>query len=147
MSEENKEYTFENPEYRKTYWHTCSHILAQAVKRLYPEVRIWAVEPENAAILSGGGIGTHLQMGIGDGLIPDILDQGIYDDICVVSDEEAINEARALAREEGLLCGVSGGTNVVAARQLARQLGSGKTVVTLLPDTGERYFSTELFED
>lgn len=74
-------------------------------------------------------------MGIGDGLIPDILDQGIYDDICVVSDEEAINEARALAREEGLLCGVSGGTNVVAARQLARQLGSGKTVVTLLPDT------------
>ena len=86
-------------------------------------------------------------MDTSDGFIPDILDQGIYDDICVVSDEEAINEARALAREEGLLCGVSGGTNVVAPRQLARQLGSGKTVVTLLPDTGERYFSTELFED
>ncbi|WP_455803459.1 PLP-dependent cysteine synthase family protein [Adlercreutzia sp. CNCM I-6215] len=121
--------------------------IGQALKRLFPDVCIWAVEPESAAILSGGSVGTHLQMGIGDGLIPDILDQGIYDDICVVSDEEAINEARALAREEGLLCGVSGGTNVVAARQLARQLGSGKTVVTLLPDTGERYFSTELFED
>lgn len=120
--------------------------VGQILKRLYPDVRIWAVEPENAAILSGGGIGTHLQMGIGDGLIPAILDQGIYDDICIVSDEEAIDTARALAREEGLLCGVSSGTNVAAARRLARKLGAGKTVVTLLPDTGERYFSTALFE-
>ena len=120
--------------------------VGQILKRLYPEVRIWAVEPENAAILSGGGIGTHLQMGIGDGLIPDILDQGIYDGICIVTDEEAIDTARALARDEGLLCGVSSGTNVAAARRLARELGPGKTVVTLLPDTGERYFSTELFE-
>ena len=120
--------------------------VGQILKRLYPEVRIWAVEPENAAILSGGGIGTHLQMGIGDGLIPDILDQHIYDDICIVSDEEAIDTARALAREEGLLCGVSSGTNVAAARRLARTLGPGKTVVTLLPDTGERYFSTALFD-
>ncbi len=120
--------------------------VGQILKRLYPDVRIWAVEPENAAILSGGGIGTHLQMGIGDGLIPAILDQRIYDDICIVSDEEAIRTARALAREEGLLCGVSSGTNVAAARRLARALGPGKTVVTLLPDTGERYFSTELFE-
>ena len=123
--------------------------VGQILKRLYPDVEIWAVEPENAAILSGGGIGTHLQMGIGDGLIPAILDQSIYDDICIVSDEEAIDTARALAREEGLSsirADVSSGTNVAAARRLARKLGPGKTVVTLLPDTGERYFSTALFE-
>lgn len=119
--------------------------IGQTLKRLYPEVEIWAAEPENAAILSGGGIGTHLQMGIGDGLIPAILDQGIYDEICTISDEEALATARRLAREEGLMVGVSSGTNVAAALRLARKLGPGKTVVTLLPDTGERYFSTELF--
>lgn len=121
--------------------------IGQVLKKLYPEVSIWAVEPENAAILSGGGISTHLQMGIGDGLIPAILDQDIYDDVCVISDEEALSTARALALEEGLMCGVSSGTNVAAAKRLARKLGAGKTVVTILPDTGERYFSTELFED
>ncbi len=119
--------------------------IGQTLKSLYPEIEIWAVEPENAAILSGGGIGTHLQMGIGDGLIPDILDQNIYSDICIISDEEALETARALAKQEGLMVGVSSGTNVAAARRLARKLGPGKTVVTLLPDTGERYFSTELF--
>ena len=121
--------------------------VGQTLKRLYPDIEIWAVEPENAAILSGGGIGSHLQMGIGDGLIPAILDQSIYSEICTVSDEEALETARALAREEGMLCGVSSGTNVAAAKRLARKLGPGKTVVTLLPDTGERYFSTPLFED
>lgn len=120
--------------------------VGQTLKRLYPDLVVWAVEPENAAILSGGGIGTHLQMGIGDGLIPDILDRSIYDDICVISDDEAIGMSRRLAREEGLMCGVSSGTNVAAARRLAAKLGEGKTVVTLLPDTGERYFSTPLFE-
>ncbi|MBR5260509.1 MAG: cysteine synthase A [Eggerthellaceae bacterium] len=119
--------------------------IGQTLKRLYPDLEIWAVEPENAAILSGGGIGTHLQMGIGDGLIPDILDQSIYSDICIVSDEEALETARELARKEGMMVGVSSGTNVAAARRLARKLGPGKTVVTVLPDTGERYFSTELF--
>jgi cysteine synthase A len=119
--------------------------IGQTLKRLYPDIEIWAVEPENAAILSGGGIGSHLQMGIGDGLIPAILDQNIYDEICMVSDEEALETARALAREEGLMCGVSSGTNVAAARRLAAKLGTGKTVVTVLPDTGERYFSTPLF--
>ena len=119
--------------------------IGQILKSVYPHCAIWAVEPENAAILSGGGIGTHLQMGIGDGLIPEILDQNIYDDVCVISDDEALETARALAREEGLMCGVSSGTNVAAARRLARVLGSGKTVVTILPDTGERYFSTDLF--
>lgn len=120
--------------------------IGQTLRRLYPDIEIWAVEPENAAILSGGGIGSHLQMGIGDGLIPAILDQDIYDEVCVISDEEAIETARALAREEGLACGVSSGTNVAAAKRLARKLGPGKTVVTLLPDTAERYYSTPLFQ-
>ena len=120
--------------------------IGQTLKRLYPDIEIWAVEPENAAILSGGGIGTHLQMGIGDGLIPAILDRKIYDEVCTVSDEEALETARELARMEGLLCGVSSGTNVAAAKRLARKLGFGKTVVTVLPDTGERYFSTPLFD-
>jgi cysteine synthase A len=119
--------------------------VGQTLKAMNPDIRIWAVEPEHAAILAGGCVGTHLQMGIGDGLIPDNLDMGIYEKVCVVTDEEAISTAKALAREEGLLCGVSGGTNVAAAIRLARELGKGKTVVTILPDTGERYFSTPLF--
>lgn len=108
---------------------------------------IWAVEPANAAILAGSTVGTHLQMGIGDGLIPDILNKEIYDDIYIVSDEEALSTARELARKEGLMCGISSGTNVAAAIRLAQKLGPGKTVVTVLPDTAERYFSTPLFED
>ena len=109
-------------------------------------MEIWAVEPENAAILSGGLIGTHLQMGIGDGLIPPILNTEIYSDVCIISDAEAIATAKELAVKEGILCGISSGTNVAAAKRLAKKLGKGKTVVTVLPDTGERYFSTELFE-
>ena len=120
--------------------------VGQTLKRLYPDIEIWAVEPENAAILSGGGIGSHLQMGIGDGLIPAILDQEIYSEICVISDEEALATARDLARLEGMACGVSSGTNVAAAKRLARKLGPGKTVVTVLPDTAERYYSTPLFD-
>ena len=112
-----------------------------------PEMEIWAVEPEHAAILSGGSIGTHLQMGIGDGLIPEILNTQIYDDICIVTDEEAIQTSRELASKEGIMCGISSGTNVAAAIKLARKLGEGKTVVTVLPDTAERYFSTPLFEE
>jgi cysteine synthase A len=92
-------------------------------------------------------VGTHLQMGIGDGVIPPILDQQIYSDICIISDEEALTTAQRLAREEGLMCGISSGTNVAAALRLAKTLGPGKTVVTILPDTAERYFSTPLFEE
>ena len=110
-----------------------------------PNVQIWAVEPDKAAILSGGTVGTHLQMGIGDGIVPEILDQKIYDRIVTVTDEEALTMARRLAREEGLMCGISSGTNVVAALRMARELGEGKTVVTICPDTGERYISTKLF--
>ena len=119
--------------------------IGEVLKAQYPDIQIWAVEPENAAILAGGTIGTHLQMGIGDGIIPDILNREIYDNIYVVTDQEAIETARRLAREEGLVCGISSGTNVAAALKLAKKLGSGKTVVTVLPDTAERYYSTQLF--
>ena len=121
--------------------------IGETLKALNPQMKIWAVEPANAAILAGGTVGTHLQMGIGDGLIPEILNQNIYEHIYIVSDEEALETARLLAREEGLMCGISSGTNVAAAIQLAKQLGPGKTVVTVLPDTAERYFSTPLFEE
>ncbi len=121
--------------------------IGETLKKYNPDIEIWAVEPEHAAILSGGSIGTHLQMGIGDGLIPDILNQEIYSDICIVKDEEAINTAKELASKEGIMCGISSGTNVAAAIRLAKKLGKGKTVVTVLPDTAERYFSTPLFED
>lgn len=120
--------------------------IGEILKSLYPDVVIWAVEPENAAILSGGSIGTHLQMGIGDGLIPTNLNTEIYSDIAIITDEEAIGTAQRLMREEGILCGISSGTNVAAAIRLAKKLGRGKTVVTVLPDTGERYFSTALFD-
>ena len=110
-------------------------------------MEIWAVEPENAAILAGGNIGTHLQMGIGDGIIPKILNCDIYSGICIVTDDEAIETSKDLAKKEGLMCGISGGTNVAAAIKLAKKLGRGKTVVTVLPDTAERYFSTPLFEN
>ena len=121
--------------------------IGEVLKRQYPDVEIWAVEPENAAILAGGTIGTHLQMGIGDGIIPDILNQTIYDQIYIVTDEEAIETSKRLAREEGLMVGISSGTNVAAAIKLAKKLGPGKTVVTVLPDTAERYFSTPLFDE
>lgn len=120
--------------------------IGETLKSKYPEIHIWAVEPKNAAILSGGSIGTHLQMGIGDGLIPKNLNTQIYEHIDIVTDEEAIETSRRLIREEGILCGISSGTNVTAALRLAKELGEGKTVVTVLPDTGERYFSTVLFD-
>lgn len=120
--------------------------IGAALRKANPDIEIWALEPENAAILSGKEVGSHIQMGIGDGVIPGILDQKIYDEIVIVTDEEALQTARELARKEGLLCGVSSGTNVAAAMKLARKLGKGKTVVTVLPDTAERYYSTPLFE-
>ena len=119
--------------------------IGETLKAANPDIEIWAVEPEHAAILSGGSIGTHLQMGIGDGVIPKNLNQNIYDDICVINDEEAITTAKELASREGIMCGISSGTNVAAAVKLAKKLGKGKTVVTVLPDTAERYFSTPLF--
>ena len=121
--------------------------IGEVLREKNPDMVIWAVEPEHAAILSGGSIGTHLQMGIGDGVIPAILNTEIYNDICIVTDEEAIQTSRDLASKEGIMCGISSGTNVAAAMKLARKLGAGKTVVTVLPDTAERYFSTPLFDE
>jgi cysteine synthase A len=120
--------------------------IGEVLREKNPDMTIWAVEPENAAILSGGSIGTHVQMGIGDGVIPKILNQSIYDDVCIVKDEEALKTSKDLASKEGIMCGISSGTNVAAALRLAKKLGRGKTVVTVLPDTAERYFSTPLFE-
>ena len=120
--------------------------IGETLKAANPDMTIWAVEPENAAILSGGSIGTHVQMGIGDGIIPEILNQNIYDDVCIIADDEALKTAKDLALREGIMCGISSGTNVAAALRLAKKLGRGKCVVTVLPDTAERYFSTPLFE-
>ena len=120
--------------------------IGNILKENNPEILVWAIEPENAAILSGKKVSNHIQMGIGDGVIPSILDQSIYQEIILVSDEEAINIAKDLASKEGLLCGITGGTNVCVALKLAKKLGKGKKVVTILPDTGERYYSTKLFD-
>ncbi len=120
--------------------------IGETLKAVNPHITIWAVEPENAAILAGGTVGSHIQMGIGDGLIPKVLNQSIFEDIAIISDEEALQTAKDLARLEGLMCGISSGTNVAAALRMAHKLGKGKTVVTVLPDTAERYFSTPLFE-
>lgn len=120
--------------------------IGEMLKLYNPHIHIVAVEPEKAAVLSGGFIGTHFQMGIGDGLIPDNLNMDIFDDIYVVSDEEAIETSKKLASLEGLMVGISSGSNVCAALRLAEKLGKGKTVVTILPDTAERYFSTVLFK-
>ncbi len=120
--------------------------IGEVLKAQNPDIKIWAVEPENAAILAGGTIGSHIQMGIGDGLIPPVLNCEIYEEICIISDEEALQTSRDLARLEGIMCGISSGTNVAAAKRLAKILGKGKTVVTVLPDTAERYFSTPLFD-
>lgn len=120
--------------------------IGEVLREANPDIVIWAVEPESAAILSGGSIGSHLQMGIGDGLIPGNLNTRIYDDTFVVRDADAIAAAKALARNEGLACGISGGSNMVAALALAKKLGPGRTVLTLLPDTAERYYSTPLFD-
>ncbi len=119
--------------------------IGEVLKCQFPDIMIWAVEPEHAAILSGGSIGTHLQMGIGDGLIPKNLNMKIYDRTVTITDDEALEVSKSLAREEGILCGISSGSNVAAAVKMAKQLGKGKRVVTILPDTGERYFSTPLF--
>lgn len=121
--------------------------VGEALKAANPDIEIWAAEPEHAAVLSGKEVGTHIQMGIGDGVIPAILNQKIYNRIEIVTDEEALETSRMLAAEEGLMCGISSGTNVAVARRMARYLGKGKTIVTILADTAERYFSTPLFAE
>ena len=120
--------------------------IGETLKQQNPNITIWAVEPENAALLAGGTVSNHIQMGIGDGVIPPVLNRKIYEEIAIISDEEALETAKKLASLEGLMCGISSGTNVAAALRMAKILGKGKTVVTVLPDTAERYFSTPLFD-
>jgi cysteine synthase A len=116
-------------------------------KKLGEHVKIVAVEPLKSPVLSGGNPGLHGIQGIGAGFIPEVLNRDIIDEIIQVSDEDAYETARRLIREEGILCGVSSGASFYAAMKVAGELGSGKKVVVVFPDTGERYLSTELFKD
>lgn len=121
--------------------------VGQALRRKFPEVKIFAVEPEASPVLSGGPAGPHRIQGIGAGFVPKTLDRDIYDSVIKVRDEDAVRTARDLARLEGLLVGVSSGAAAWAALQVAKEQGRGKTVVVVLPDSGERYLSTDLFGD
>jgi cysteine synthase len=112
-----------------------------------PQTRIVAVEPAESAILSGGEKGKHKIQGIGAGFKPDVLDMSVVDEIFRVNSSDASDMTRRLAREEGLLVGISSGAATVAALEIARRLGTGRTVVTVLPDTGERYLSIGLFNE
>ncbi len=121
-----------------------SHVLKKEVSN----IAIFAVEPEVSAVLSGDGAGPHKIQGIGAGFVPAILDTSVYSEVLKVSNEDAIETARMLAKKEGLLVGISAGANVFAAMQVAaRPEFKGKTIVTILCDTGERYLSTELFSE
>ncbi len=117
-----------------------------ALKAARPGVRIVAVEPAGSPVLSGGEPGKHKIQGIGAGFVPQVLDRGVIDEVIQVTDEAAGETARRLAREEGLLCGISSGAAAWAAVQVAQRLGEGRSVVAVLPDTGERYLSTGLFD-
>lgn len=121
--------------------------VGEVLRSKLPNVKIIAVEPAGSAVLSGGTPGPHCIQGIGAGFVPLVLNQGVIDRIIQVSDEDAIRTARELARKEGILSGISSGAALWAAIEVAEELGSGKVVVVVLPDTGERYLSTDLFGD
>ncbi len=118
----------------------------EALRRHNPAIHIAAVEPAESPVLSGGPPAPHRIQGIGAGFIPDVLNTAIYHEVITVSGDDAAAQTRRLAREEGILAGISGGAAVTAALQLARRLGSGRHLVVILPDTGERYLSTGLFD-
>jgi cysteine synthase A len=122
--------------------------VGEALKMKKPDVQIIAVEPTDSAVLSGGAKGPHKIQGIGAGFVPEIFNRAVVDEIYQVKNEEAIEVARALAKTEGLLVGISSGAAVHAATQISRRPeNKGKMIVVLLPDTGERYLSTELFQE
>lgn len=121
--------------------------VGQVLKEALPGVRIVAVEPAGSPVLSGGSPGKHKIQGIGAGFVPDVLDTGIIDEVVQVTDQDARDAARRLARQEGILAGISSGAAAWAAVQVAQRMGAGRMVVTVLPDTGERYLSTGLFEE
>jgi cysteine synthase A len=116
-----------------------------ALKETYPGIRVVAVEPAASPVLSGGSPGPHGIQGIGAGFVPDVYDAGVVDEVLQVSDENAIDTARRLAREEGILAGISSGASMWAALLVAKRAGEGSLVLVVLPDTGERYVSTRLF--
>ena len=116
------------------------------LKERFPGITIIAVEPTDSAILSGGKPGPHKIQGIGAGFIPEVLDTTIYDEIALVTNDEAYDTARRAAREEGILGGVSSGAAIFVALQAAKKLGKGKKVVAILPSNGERYLSTPLYQ-
>ncbi len=119
--------------------------VGEVLKAKNPQTQVIAVEPATCAVLSGGEPGPHKIQGIGAGFIPEVLNRDIIDRVVTVSDDESYKMAKTLAKQDGLLVGISSGANVWAARKVARELGKGKTVVTLLPDTGERYISIEKY--
>ncbi|MDD5541421.1 MAG: cysteine synthase A, partial [Candidatus Marinimicrobia bacterium] len=120
--------------------------VGEILKKKYPAVRIVAVEPSASPVLSGGQPNPHKIQGIGAGFIPQILNLNIIDEIIQVDDESAIQTARHLATEEGILTGISAGANMLAALQIAKRSLTEQLLITIFPDTGERYLSTELFE-
>jgi len=120
--------------------------VGEVLRARHPDLQIFAVEPASSPILSGGEAGYHNIQGIGAGFVPAVLDPAVYDEVLPVTDEEATLYTRRLAREEGILVGVSSGAVCAAALQIARRLGKGKTVLAIFCDTGERYLTTDLFQ-
>jgi cysteine synthase A len=125
-------------------WGTLMGV-AEALRKVYPEVKIIAVEPAESAVVSGGKPGSHLIQGIGPGFIPSLLNMDLVDEVIKVKSSDAVAMTRRLIKEEGLMVGVSSGANVLAALEVARRSAKGKTIVTVLPDRGERYLSMDLF--
>ena len=121
--------------------------IGEILKQVYPDIQIIAVEPAGSPVLSGGKAGAHKIQGIGAGFIPEILNRDIINEIILVEDESAILTARRLATEEGILVGISAGANLFAALQIARRNQHNCLIIVIFPDTGERYLSTELFEE
>ncbi|NSL52913.1 cysteine synthase A [Calidifontibacillus erzurumensis] len=118
----------------------------EVLKQKFPDIKIFAVEPADSPVLSGGKPGPHKIQGIGAGFVPDVLNTNIYDEVIKIENEEAFEHARRAGREEGILCGISSGAAIAAALKVAKKLGKGKKVLAILPDNGERYLSTALYQ-
>ncbi|MDP4103933.1 MAG: cysteine synthase A [Bacillota bacterium] len=116
------------------------------LREKFPEIKIYAVEPKDSPVLSGGKPGPHKIQGIGAGFVPTVLDTKLYDEVLLVTNEEAFEASRRAGREEGILCGISAGAAVHAALEVAKKLGKGKKVLAIVPDNGERYLSTPLYQ-